>query len=121
MRITSANIPAQAAKRPTADIIPAADRSSANRRDIKTWGSYNKNSSGATQVIDAEYVEFYTPSTGLFSKERQSLDNTLEPETTETHPSGNMSPADNISPALAKYQLKTYDTPPPGSFIDFFV
>lgn len=114
MRISAANISVQGGKHPTSiNPLPAAKTTGAT-------DSYNKNTeTSSPPIIDAEFVEFYSPSATLFSQERHVLDDTLAPENSELNP-----PTDNsfsaTAPALSKYQLKSYDAPPAGSYIDIF-
>ncbi|HEY5674611.1 MAG TPA: hypothetical protein VIR78_12945 [Malonomonas sp.] len=80
--------------------------------------SYNRNSQPATaQVIDAEYVEFYTPSQQVLNQERHTLDNTLagEPTTSATMETG--SPLTSVA---NKYQLSAKNTPLPGSLLNIY-
>ena len=114
MRITYANIPASANKFPQpstsaakAPVRPHADEA----RD-----RYTKNSE--PQFIDAEYVEFYSPSVDIFDKERKTLDYTLEPD--KSHLQYQSSGQANNAPAINKYQLKAHEAPPPGTYLDIF-
>ena len=113
MRISSANITYQANKLPASNPSPAADKSTARQQEIGARDSYNKNAGTLAQgIIDAEYVDFYTPSTGVFNRERQGLDNTIE--------AGISASSDRV-PTVSGYQLSPHEAPPPGSYIDLFV
>lgn len=114
MRILSANIQAPANRSTTSNNYPAADKT---RALSEARDSYRKNSSN--QIIDAEYVEFYSPSINLFDQERRTLDNSLEPGKEEFDVSEAVDPTSK-APALKKYELKVHDAPPPGSYVDIF-
>lgn len=113
MRITYANIPAQAYKSSTQ---PPAAANKAPQRHLSNDArdSYRKNS--GPQIIDAEFVEFYSPSRNHLAQERLNLDNTLEPD------NGSFTDAtdatDNETSDLGRYQTKSHEAPPPGSLID---
>lgn len=77
----------------------------------------DRNRSGP-QVIDAEYVEFYQPTAADFSRERQNLDNRLEPE--HGKPSQTLNSDNRTESALNSYQCIALGTPPPGSHLDVF-
>jgi hypothetical protein len=113
MRITSANIPAPANKLTISTVSPAAaDYPKASQAS----DSYKKNSN--PQIIDAEYVEFYSPSVHQFNQERQNLDSRIEPDAPRFEAPGTVEM--NKAPAVQKYNLKIHDAPPPGSYIDLF-
>lgn len=115
VRIISANIPAPANKSTPSPPTTAADKTRPLPSEARD--SYRKNS--GPQVIDAEYVEFYTPSATLFNRERAKLDSTLEPEANRVA----AAPQNDLyatSAALDKYQRKPNHAPPAGSFIDIF-
>jgi len=113
VRISAANIPAPAGK---TQIAPATDKA-AQKQTVIARDRYSK-SPEQQQIIDAEYVEFYSPSVDLFNQERQTLDNTLEPLSEEVQLSAD---SESHAPSsLRKYQLKPHEAPPPGSYIDTF-
>ncbi len=117
MRITPANITAQANKLLAAHSNPAADQTTNRRQQNAARDSYNKNATlSSPPVIDAEYVEFQRPDSQLFDKERLSLDNTIE---TVKNTSSDET-ATRRSPTQSRYPLKVHDAPPPGSLIDTF-
>jgi hypothetical protein len=113
VRISAANIPAPAGK---THITPATDKA-ARQQTVTARDSYRK-SPPQPQIIDAEYVEFYSPSVELFNQERLTLDNTLEPASEELKTSAD--PDRHESAALNRYQLQPHEAPPPGSYIDTF-
>ena len=78
--------------------------------------SYRKNSTA--QVIDAEYVEFYSPTAGNFVHERQNLDSQLAADQDESRQGSNRPVRANN--ALDSYQKKPRPEPPPGSYLDIF-
>ncbi len=115
MKITADNIPASASRAPTSHVPSAADKATAKRQALDVRDSY----SNSTAIIDAEYVEFYSPSTAVFDKERRTLDDTLEPQQEgRTQAAGESNTNSILAPN--KYQLKVHAAPPPGSFIDTF-
>lgn len=114
MRIESANIPIPATKSTLSTTAPAADKA---RALSEARDSYSKHSNN--QIIDAEYVEFYSPSIHLFNQERQILDNSLEPEKDGYNVTEAAAPTDQ-HPALRKYGLSVHVAPPPGSYVDIF-
>ena len=75
--------------------------------------SYNKNAASA-QVIDAEYVDLYTPE--KIVPQQQNTDITLEPESTSSVSAQQLSEP----PVASRYQLQDSDTPPPGTYINYF-
>ncbi len=113
MRISAANIPAAAGK---TQITPATDKTE-RQQTVTARDSYRK-SPPQPQIIDAEYVEFYSPSVDLFTHERLTLDNTLEPASEELQTSAD--PDSHGPAALSRYQLQPHQAPPPGSYIDTF-
>ena len=112
MRISAAYIPATAGK---SNVTPVTDKA-VRQQTVTARDSYTKKQ---TQIIYAEYVEFYSPSVDLFNKERQTLDITIEPATGDLQKSTGDSRGLPTA-ALGKYQLKAHEAPPPGSYIDTF-
>ena len=114
MRITNANILAQP-NRPTRSISSeAAELRLANKPAHSTDRYVTNQRNGSAQFIDAEYVEFYSPSPQSLQQERKVLDSRLEVETSSAkiHSGSTQN--------LRKYQLKVHSAPPPGSYIDIF-
>ncbi|MBE9487165.1 MAG: hypothetical protein KAT62_12030 [Desulfuromonadales bacterium] len=119
MRIASANIATQASKLLTSSSSVTADKSPLRRQQLEARDGYNKNASvGHQHIIDAEYVEFHTPSTNLFNQERQHLDVTPEPGSR----SDSVAETVSKSPAnlIDQYSLAPPKVPPPGTYIDTF-
>jgi hypothetical protein len=112
VRISAANIPAPT--RP-ANTSSAVDKAPPRQQPNAAGDSYRKNVSQA-QIIDAEYVDFYSPSSSLFNQERQTLDNTLEPGKNHIELSA---AGRSISPPQ-KYQTAIHEAPPPGTYVDIF-
>lgn len=79
--------------------------------------SYNRNAADK-QVIDAEYVELYTPEKSILQRERHRLDLTLESQPKEKNLPLKSYPVIN-SPA-SKYQQVPLDTPAPGTYLNVF-
>lgn len=100
---------------------PGAETSPANQagkqqRIQQVKDSYGKNAASA-QVIDAEYVDTYSPDNITLQRERQDLNLTLEPEQT----SPKQQPVDRNSNSVAsKYDMPPIDTPPPGTYLNVF-
>lgn len=112
MRISSANMPAQVSRAQPSH-PSTADRVSKQQKA----GQDQYRRGAASDVIDAEYVEFYSPSKQTFAQERQRLDNRVEPP--------NDSSTEKISSGLdsngiGRYQLAAHEAPPPGTYIDTF-
>ena len=75
--------------------------------------SYSKNAASAG-VIDAEYVDLYTPEKVV--SQQQNPDITFEPESTSSALAQQLPE----SPVASRYQLQDPDTPPPGTYINYF-
>jgi len=75
--------------------------------------SYNKNAASA-QVIDAEYVDLYTSENVVPLQQKANI--TFEPEATSSALEQQLSE----SPVTSRYQLQEPDTPPPGTYINYF-
>ena len=75
--------------------------------------SYDKNAASA-QVIDAEYIDLYTPENII--PQQQNPDITFEPEAASSVLAQQLSE----SPVASRYQLQDPDTPPPGTYINYF-
>ncbi len=118
MRIQSANIPAQTHSNSSAPGSHAVDRA-IERRKASAGDTYAKDSpQQPSGIIDAEYVELYTPS-AILKQERFSLDSTIEPP--ELSAPAPEYPARSAAPPVESYQrLAAPDTPRPGIFIDIF-
>ena len=112
MRISAANIPAPT--RP-ANTSSAVDKAPPRQQSNRAGDSYRKDVSQA-QIIDAEYVEFYSPNNSLFNQELQTLDNTLEAGGNRAELSAT---GRSISPPQ-KYQPAIHEAPPPGTYVDIF-
>ena len=87
------------------------------RRIRQAEDSYSRNAADA-QVIDAEYVELYSPGKNSLQGERQTLDLALEPQTKDKALAQKAYPA--ISSPVNRYQLMPLDTPPPGTYLNIF-
>lgn len=114
MRIPSAYIPVSPQTTGLQSGTAALNRSRVQQAQASD--SYRKNS--GPQVIEAEYVEFYQPAATDFIRERQNLDNRLEPELGEQRQA--MHSNKRTDSALNNYQRKTADHPPPGSHLNIF-
>jgi hypothetical protein len=121
VRIPYANIPThQASRISTASPAASASKSVARPQLLEPQDRYTRaGTRPSAQVIDAEYVEFYTPSSQVFQKERQNLDLSLEADAPRGEAKSPAAPGEN--PALANYRAMTAEVPPPpGSFINIF-
>lgn len=117
MRIDTSSISEQ----PKLSAIHAAT-SSVNRAEspqrIKlAQDSYTKNAASA-QIIDAEYVESYTPDTIALQQKHQTLHLTQEPVMTASKekPETNQ----QINSVISKYLMTPIDAPPPGTYLNIF-
>ncbi len=90
------------------------DQTGRQQRLRRANDSYSKNAASA-QVIDAEYVDLYTPDS-LAPQQTQSPGIILEPESSIEKPAMQVLE----QPATEKYQLQTPDTPPPGTYVNYF-
>ena len=112
MRIPSPYISNQVRPLPANPPISKPTTSSRTATD-----SYNKQSAKPSpQIIDAEYVEFYSPGTKIFNQELLDLDNTLASETT-SNPSN---PDDRFTQAVSKYQDNERHQSAPGKHLNVY-
>lgn len=116
MRISSAYIPAQVSRAQTSHPPSTADKVANQQRTGQD--QYRKHASGSDEFIDAEYVEFYSPSKQTFAQERQRMDNRVEPQSGSSG-SESIATTSNSS-GISRYQLKTHEAPAPGTYIDTF-
>jgi len=114
VRINSANIPTQVNRNATASSPDAVDKKTGQQK-VAQRDSYKNSAATSAPIIDAEYVEFYSPSTATFKQERQTLDSKIE-QREDTDPTIN-TPTNN---PRSKYQIQAHDAPPPGTYIDTF-
>ncbi len=120
MRIPYANIPAQAHRISSSPPSPAAEKSLNKRQILEPQDNYNRSGrQSSAQVIDAEYVEFYTPSTKVFSKERQDLDISLEAEAARDKTAAKEQKIGD-SAINSYHAIKADPPPPPGTYINIF-
>ena len=91
-----------------------ADQTGRQQRLRQANDSYSKNAASA-QVIDAEYVDLYTPDSPT-PQQMQSPGVIFEVESPEEKPAMQVLE----QPTTEKYQLQHPDTPPPGTYINYF-
>ena len=91
-----------------------ADRAGKQQRLRQANDSYTKNAASA-QVIDAEYVDLYSTEKKA-PQQTQDIDVMLAANTPEEKPATQVVQ----HPASRKYQLQDPDTPPPGTYINYF-
>jgi hypothetical protein len=116
VRVSYANIPAPVSKPPQTPPSATAEPSITRRQAIPPADRYEQNP--RAQVIDAEFVEFYSPSVTPFAQELHHLEATFDPGVEENKPAGqNESPQASAS---EKYQPAVYEAPPPGTFLDTY-
>jgi len=113
VRINSANIPTQINR--TTSSPDTVDKNAGQQRAAQR-DSYKNSAASSTPIIDAEYVEFYSPSSTTFKQERQTLDSQIELETAGANINNN-TPTNN---PRSKYQIQAHNAPPPGTYIDTF-
>ena len=120
MSITSANIPVLASK-PFSSTSSQAVGQPIDRRQARASDGFARHSqSQQPQIIDAEFVEFYCPSTKVFNHERSDLGIAIEPDTELGQIETNRA-ATTKSPWADKDQwLSAPTTPLPGSIINIF-
>ncbi|SHI73109.1 hypothetical protein SAMN02745165_00697 [Malonomonas rubra DSM 5091] len=116
MRINSTNIPTQVSRsQSTSPNSKSADQIPERQQALREE-SYQRNASTSAPIIDAEYVEFYTPSPKNFAQERQTLDSRIEVETSGEQYQARATSSGKTGP----YQMQNHQAPPPGTFIDTF-
>ena len=101
---------------PSSGISPA-DQVGKQQRIQQAKDSYGKNAASA-QVIDAEYVDFYSPDNIVLQRERQDLNLTLEPEIVS--PMQKPETDRNSNSVVSKYNMAPVDVPPPGTYLNIF-
>lgn len=79
--------------------------------------SYSQNAASA-QIIDAEYVDLYSPESKTFQQESQKLQQTLEPEGSPTQQE--YTPVKKNNSSFSRYQITSVDTPPAGTYLNIF-
>lgn len=89
------------------------NRAGKQQRVRQANDSYTKNA-GAALVIDAEYVDQYSPEKVVQSQQKTAI--TFEPETTLPASAEQMSEL----PSSSSYQLQDPEIPPPGTYINYF-
>lgn len=120
MRIPNANITTQAVRIPSSPHSSPAAKSLKRGQLLAPQNGYNRDGrQDAAQVIDAEYVDFYTPSTQVFNQERRKLDISLAAGATQGKTEPNPQPSSN--PAIGSYQAAKNEPPPlPGTYINIY-
>ena len=91
-----------------------SDRAGTQQRLRQANDSYNKNAASA-QVIDAEYVDLYSAENKSIRK-TQDIDVMLATNA----PEENRATQSLQQLTTGKYQLQDPDTPPPGTYINYF-
>ncbi len=91
-----------------------ADRTGKQQRLRQANDSYTKNAASA-QVIDAEYVDLYA-SKNQTPPKPQNLDRLLKTVPSETKPDQQLMKQSSA----AKYPQQPRETPPPGTYINYF-
>ena len=75
---------------------------------------YTRNAASA-QIIDAEYIDAYSPEHPV-TPQQQGINNIFEPVVLLTSAAKQA----YHQPAISKYQGQVSDTPPPGTYINYF-
>ncbi len=117
MLIINANIPHQFNRSTALSPSQLPEKSPGRDQALKARDSYVRNAASA-EVIDAEYVESYTPVSNTFALEREQLNLSLEPESFQQ--SSKDTPGIRLNEKINKYQFKAFDTPPPGTYLNVF-
>ena len=117
MLINNSNISDQPRLSVPGSCTSSAGQAGKQQRIQQARDCYNKNAASA-QVIDAEYVDLYSPDTKILQQQHQDLHLTLEPEIA----SHMQEPAtdQNINSIVNKYQTKPVDVPHPGTYLNIF-
>jgi len=103
----------------TPEALPVATAAGRPQLQAAT-DAYNRHAQASSaQVIDAEYVEFYTPSNQVLQQERNTLDNTLEGAAATDAATGK--PGNPLTAVVDKYQLSAKKpSPQPGSLLNIY-
>jgi hypothetical protein len=117
MRINNAYILNQPKISATGGEMSSANRAEKQQRIQQAKDSYSKNAASA-QIIDAEYVELYSPENKIFQQENQKLHQTLEPGASSTQQE--YAPVKKDNSSFSRYQMTPVDTPLPGTYLNIF-
>jgi len=117
MRITNSYIIDQPKLPGSNSSAPSANQVGEQQRIKQARDSYSQNSTYA-QVIDAEYVDFYTHDTKALKQERQNLHLTLEAG--EITPGQGAETEQKINSSISQYQLPPVEVPLPGTCLNIF-
>ena len=95
----------------------AANQAGRQRRSQHAEDSYNK-SSAAAQVIDAEYVDLYSPDNKTLQQEQQDIPTPLKPEIIITAQKLTLNQGNNS--VISRYETTSVDVPTPGTYLNIF-
>ena len=95
----------------------AANQAERQRRSQQAEDSYNK-SSAAAQVIDAEYVDLYSPDTKTLQQEQQDIPTSLKPEM--IIPAQKLTMNRSSNSIVSRYETTSVDVPTPGTYLNIF-
>ena len=96
---------------------PTVNQTGRQLRSHQAEDSYNKNSAAA-QVIDAEYVDVYSPDSKILHKKRQDIHTPLRPEI--IIPTQKLTMSQKTNPIASKYETTPVDVPTPGTYLNIF-
>ena len=117
MRIDNSHISDQPKLSATSSSAASVNQAGKQLRSQQAKDSYNKNAASA-QIIDAEYVDLYSPDSKTLQQEHQDIYSTLEPEMVS--PAQEPKTNQNINSIVNKYQMKAVDVPHPGTYLNIF-
>ena len=117
MRVSNSYILDQPRLSTPGSCASSVDQTGKQQKIQQAKDCYNKNAASA-QVIDAEYVDLYSPDNKALQQEHQDLHLTLEPEVVfqPQEPETDRS----INSIVNKYQMKPVDVPNPGTYLNIF-
>ena len=117
MRISDSYISDQPRLSTPGSCTSSAGQAGKQQRIQQARDCYNKNAASA-QVIEAEYVDLYSPDNKALQKEHQDFHLTLEPE--EVSQPQEPKTDRSINSIVNKYQTKPVDVPHPGTYLNIF-
>lgn len=117
MRISNSYISDQPRLSTPGSGTSSVDQAGKQQRIQQARDGYNKNAASA-QVIEAEYVDSYSPDNKIVDQKPQDFPLTLEPEIVSLtqEPETDQKLNSNIN----KYQTKPVDVPHPGTYLNIF-
>ncbi|MFK5926170.1 MAG: hypothetical protein QM483_06030 [Desulfuromusa sp.] len=117
MRINNSYILDQPKLPATNSGLSSVNQAGKQQRIQQAKDSYGK-AAASSEIIDAEYVDSYSPDSNVSRLENQNINLALDPEG-DPH-SQKFETGQKISSPFSKYQMAPVDTPPPGTYLNIF-